>query len=110
MKIEVTKRQPPVPNHGAQAMPTPISVTRRDFLRASAAAGGIIDTSSFVTHVRAEETAAAPRKRNSKINHVILLFMEGGPSQLETFDLKPGKKTGAPYKPIETEVPGFQPA
>jgi hypothetical protein len=91
-------------------MPTPISVTRRDFLRASAAAGGIIATSSFVTHVRAEETAAAPRKRNSKINHVILLFMEGGPSQLETFDLKPGKKTGAPYKPIETEVPGFQPA
>ena len=91
-------------------MPTPISVTRRDFLRASAAAGGVIATSSFFANsILADEKTTKP-VRNSKIKSVITLFMEGGPSQLETFDLKPGKDTGAPYKQIETAVPGFAPA
>lgn len=81
-----------------------ISVSRRDFLRTGAAAGGLMMTSSFVAPLLGQETAA-----KSKIKSVILLFMEGGPSQLETFDCKPGKKTAAPYKVIETEVPGFAP-
>jgi hypothetical protein len=85
------------------------SLTRRDFLRSSAAAGGIIATSSFFgSHVLGQK-AEAP-KRNTKIKHVILLFMEGGPSQLETFDPKPKHKNGGPTKAIETEVPGFTPA
>lgn len=85
-------------------MSMPISVTRRDFLRASAAAGGVIATSSFFAgNIRGEDKKTV-RARNSKIKAVILLFMEGGPSQLETFDLKPGKETGAPYKEIETET------
>ena len=89
-------------------MPSPFSLTRRDFLRASAAAGGVIATSSFFSHnIRGEETKA--RVRNSKVNHVILLYMAGGPSQLETFDPRPGKETGAPFKALETEVPGFTP-
>ncbi len=37
----------------------------------------------------------------------ILLFMTGGPSQFETFDPKPGTKTGGPTQKISTAVPGI---
>jgi uncharacterized protein (DUF1501 family) len=38
----------------------------------------------------------------------ILLFMRGGPSQLETFDPKPGTATGGPTKAISTALRGVQ--
>ena len=38
----------------------------------------------------------------------ILLYMEGGPSQLDTFDPKPGRPTGGPFKAIETNVKGVR--
>ena len=87
---------------------TEFLVNRRDFLRTSAAAGGIITTSSFLGSTLSAQEAT--RARNSKIKGVILMYMEGGPSQLETFDPKPGSKNGGPTKAIETEVPGFTPA
>src|SRR4051794_21275083 len=37
----------------------------------------------------------------------ILLWMAGGPSQLETFDPKPGTEHGGPTKSIDTSVPGI---
>jgi hypothetical protein len=86
---------------------TSFRLNRRDFLRTSAAAGGIMVTSSFLGSTLAAQEA---RKRNSKINAVIHLYMEGGPSQFETFDPKPGAKNGGPTKALETEVPGFTPA
>lgn len=91
-------------------MTTPFTLTRRDFLRTSAAAGGVIATSSFLNRDLFAQDKKTVRARNSKINHVILLFMEGGPSQMETFDPKPGAKNGGPTKAIETDVPGFTPS
>ena len=38
----------------------------------------------------------------------ILLWMPGGPSQTDTFDLKPEHANGGPFKPIETSVPGIR--
>jgi Protein of unknown function (DUF1501) len=38
----------------------------------------------------------------------VLLWMNGGPSQLETFDPKPGASTGGPTTAIKTKVPGIQ--
>jgi hypothetical protein len=40
----------------------------------------------------------------------IFLFMWGGPSQLDTFDLKPNAPDNirGPFKPISTKVPGLQ--
>jgi hypothetical protein len=40
---------------------------------------------------------------------VILLWLDGGPSQLETYDPKPGAPTDyrGPYKAIKTNVPGI---
>ena len=34
--------------------------------------------------------------------------MNGGPSQTDTFDLKPGHANGGPFKEIDTAVPGMQ--
>jgi hypothetical protein len=38
----------------------------------------------------------------------ILLWMPGGPSQMETFDPHPGHENGGPTKSIETSVPGIR--
>src|SRR5690606_32035628 len=36
-----------------------------------------------------------------------LLWMPGGPSQTDTFDMKPDHANGGEFKPIETSVPGL---
>ena len=38
----------------------------------------------------------------------ILLWANGGASQIDTFDMKPGRRTGGPFRPISTNVPGTQ--
>ncbi len=38
--------------------------------------------------------------------HVVLLWLAGGSSQLETWDPKPGRPTGGPFRAIPTAVPG----
>src|SRR5262245_32681866 len=38
---------------------------------------------------------------------VILLWLAGGSSQLETWDPKPGTATGGPFRAITTNVPGL---
>ncbi len=40
--------------------------------------------------------------------HCILLWMNGGISQFETFDMKPGRRTGGLFRPIATNLPGVQ--
>ncbi len=42
-----------------------------------------------------------------KHKHVLLLWLAGGASQLETWDPKPGRPTGGPFKSIPTAVPGI---
>lgn len=39
---------------------------------------------------------------------MILLWMQGGPSQFETLDPKPGQENGGPTDAIETSVPGIR--
>jgi len=52
----------------------------------------------------ADETAKSPQRKRS----CILLWMNGGPSQMDTFDLKPGHANGGPFKAIETTAPGLR--
>src|SRR5688500_12599753 len=76
-------------------------LSRRDWLKLSAA--GVISYSMsgwFETFAR----AAAPNPARKRA--CILLWMNGGPSQMDTFDLKPGHKNGGPFKEIATAVPG----
>lgn len=44
----------------------------------------------------------------AKAKSVILLWMAGGPSQIDTFDPKPDAATGGVFKAISTDVPGIQ--
>jgi uncharacterized protein (DUF1501 family) len=38
----------------------------------------------------------------------ILVWLNGGPSHIDTFDPKPGAPTGGPFKAIDTSVPGLR--
>jgi hypothetical protein len=80
-----------------------MNTTRRDWLRMSAA--GLIGGSVCRWFPAfAEEAAANPQRRRA----CILLWMSGGPSQLDTFDPKPEHENGGEFKPIDTSVPGIQ--
>ncbi len=40
-------------------------------------------------------------------HHCVLLWMSGGPSQIDTFDMKPAHANGGPIKQASTSVPGI---
>src|SRR5690606_31564031 len=52
-------------------------------------------------------TAAAPSLRR-RGKACIMLWMQGGPSQFETFSPKPGHANGGETKAIATAVPGME--
>jgi hypothetical protein len=80
-----------------------LRLSRREWLRLSAA--GVVGWSlSGWLGAMADQAAKSPQRRRS----CILLWMNGGPSQLDTFDLKPGHDNGGPYKEIATSVPGIK--
>jgi hypothetical protein len=44
----------------------------------------------------------------AKRKRLLMLFLSGGASQFETWDPKPGTKTGGPFRAIPTSLPGVQ--
>jgi Protein of unknown function (DUF1501) len=54
-----------------------------------------------------ERLAIAAAKDPERKRSCILLWMNGGPAQTDTFDLKPGHANGGPFKEIATTVPGM---
>src|SRR5262245_18776559 len=52
----------------------------------------------------------ADRPVEPSAQHCILINLVGGPSQLDTFDLKPNApvEIRGPFRPIATNVPGIQ--
>jgi len=77
--------------------------TRRDFLKLSAA-GVFAPALSGWLPVLAK--AAAGGKSTAK--SCILLWMDGGPSHKDTFDLKPDSKGAGDFKPIKTSASGIE--
>jgi uncharacterized protein (DUF1501 family) len=74
---------------------------RRDFVRMSlASAFGAVTCPWLPT------LAAAADKKPTKA--CIVLWMAGGPSQTDTWDLKPGHKNGGPSREIATSVAGLR--
>lgn len=78
-------------------------LTRRALLRAGGA--GLLGT-RLSTLLAAEEAGRVVRPRAKS---VLFLFLFGGPSQLETFDMKPEAASGirGPYRPIASRTPGL---
>jgi hypothetical protein len=79
-------------------------LSRRDLLKFSAAGIGV-SLSGWLS-VLAGRAAAVGGKHKS----CILLWMDGGPSHLDTFDMKPEAKAEirGEFQPIATSVPGLQ--
>lgn len=76
---------------------------RREFLRAGVLALGGLSLSD-VLRMRAQAAEKSPG------TSVILFWMWGGPSQLETYDMKPNapREYRGPLNPISTNVPGME--
>src|SRR5262245_57414359 len=77
-------------------------LSRRDWLRLSAARVLRIPTSGWFEGFA---RAAAPFVRRKQC---ILLWMSGGPSTIDLWDLKPGHDNGGEFKEIATETPGVK--
>jgi hypothetical protein len=78
-------------------------LSRREWLTLSAAGVLGCSLSGWMGRLAAQ-TATSPQRRRA----CILLWMTGGPSQIDTFDLKPGHVNGGPYREIPTAVPGIR--
>lgn len=78
--------------------------SRRNFLGTAATASAFAAADMTLLNTLRTPARAAELKKNDK--RVILLWLAGGASQLETFDPKPGRPTGGPYRAIPTVVPG----
>jgi hypothetical protein len=51
---------------------------------------------------------ARAQNKTPRAKSCILLYMEGGPSQIDTFDPKPGHKNAGEFKAINTAISGLQ--
>ncbi|HUE73295.1 MAG TPA: DUF1501 domain-containing protein [Pirellulaceae bacterium] len=77
--------------------------SRRDVLKA-ASLGLLGFSASGWFPALADEIAADPKRRR----RCILLWMAGGPTQTDTFDMKPGHVNSGEFKEVETKVPGLK--
>jgi hypothetical protein len=79
-------------------------LSRRALLKgtvATAAGGAMMNWGNLLNGAAA---AAAVKK---KAKRCILLWMNGGCSQFETFDMKIGRAVGGPFREIKTNLPGI---
>ena len=77
---------------------TPAGMTRRHFMQHLAGASALAVPALTLTNsllANADELEAEHKS-------AILLWMGGGPSTIDIWDLKPGAPTGGPFKPIST--------
>ncbi len=81
------------------------ALDRRRFLGAMAAGVTAMAADMTVLDVLKSPALSGELKKGQK--RVILLWLAGGSSQLETWDPKPGAPTGGPFRAIPTSVPGI---
>ena len=77
---------------------TPSGMSRRHFMNHLAGASALTGSALAMGHTLTTHASELSRNRKS----AILLWMGGGPSTIDIWDLKPGSATGGPFKPIAT--------
>jgi hypothetical protein len=83
-----------------------MTLSRREMLRATGLGLVGYSMSGWLPALAAEAAADPARKR-----HCVLLWMTGGPTQTDTFDMKPDHENGGGtkgFKEVETSVPGLR--
>ena len=80
------------------------SINRRTLLKTAGTA--VVASNMSVIDGLSQPSLASELAQQGK--SVILLWLAGGASQLETWDPKPGRRTGGPYSKIKTSVPGIE--
>ncbi|MDG1894524.1 MAG: DUF1501 domain-containing protein [Fuerstiella sp.] len=80
------------------------TISRRDVCKYSALSLLGASASGWLPTI----AARAGQSDTKKNRNCILLWMSGGPSQMETFDPKVGHENGGPTRSIETNVPGVR--
>jgi hypothetical protein len=93
-------------NSPLSAARDPHPLNRRRFLGAAALGGAAFAADMTVLDALRAPALAEELKQQHK--RVILLWLAGGASQLETWDPKPGAPTGGPFAKISTDVPGLE--
>ena len=78
-------------------------MNRRELMKLSAAGVAAFSASNWLNIL-----AARASETRTPTKNCILLWMAGGPSHKDTFDLRPGTANGGPYQQIQTAVPGIQ--
>jgi len=79
-------------------MRIPAGMTRRHFMQHVAGASALAGSALAMGGTLQAYTAALHRRRKS----AILLWMGGGPSTIDLWDMKPGTVNGGPFQPIRT--------
>ena len=79
-----------------------LQIDRRRWLRISGLSC-VGATASGWLPLLADTVAKDPRSR-----HCVVLWMAGGPSQTDTFDMKPNHPNGGEFSEIATSVPGLR--
>ena len=77
---------------------TPRGMTRRHFLGHLAAASALAPSAAALAQSLRANSQSLKRRHKA----AILLWMGGGPSTIDLWDLKPGAPTGGPFRPIAT--------
>ncbi|MFO0819971.1 MAG: DUF1501 domain-containing protein [Pirellulales bacterium] len=77
---------------------TPNGMSRRHFMSHVAGASSMVVPALTLGHSLRTHAADLKKRRKS----AILLWMSGGPSTMDIWDLKPGATTGGPFRPIRT--------
>jgi hypothetical protein len=79
-------------------------VVRRDFIRVGALGGSAVTLANHLRWCRADEA------RPGRARAAIFINLAGGPSHLDTFDMKPDApaEIRGEFNPIATAVPGIQ--
>jgi hypothetical protein len=78
------------------------TLSRRSFLSSVAASIAGVGCSGWMPGLAHALQATGLRKK-----HCVLLWMTGGPTQTDTFDMKPEHANGGEFNPIETSAPGL---